>query len=110
MASQNENPSNQWGKRSAGASGPGQPEPRLLEQVRNLLRLHHYSIHFLCSFVVPLPAGLFNSPFSCHSSAFRAESLCRFVALPVFNLPATNFPAKFSVAASPSASLRVLCV
>ena len=29
----------------SGATGPAEPAPRLLEQVRNVMRLHHYSIH-----------------------------------------------------------------
>jgi hypothetical protein len=30
---------------ASGSNGKDQPTPRLLEQVRNVMRLHHYSIH-----------------------------------------------------------------
>ena len=33
------------GPGAAQRTGAGQPTPRMLEQVRNVMRLHHYSIH-----------------------------------------------------------------
>ncbi len=45
MENQEESPSCQSTKGPVEEGGQGQPPPRLLEQVRNVMRLHHYSIH-----------------------------------------------------------------
>src|SRR5258708_8850273 len=48
MESQEQNPGKstvETGVRPADAGAKTQPEPKLLEQVRNVMRLHHYSIH-----------------------------------------------------------------
>src|SRR5437868_1921382 len=42
MGSQEQNPGEAEGR---GREAQVQPEPKLLEQVRNVMRLHHYSIH-----------------------------------------------------------------
>jgi len=51
MGGHDEKPSSQSTKSPGQPKGPGQPEPRLLEQVRNVMRLHHYSIHTERSYV-----------------------------------------------------------
>jgi hypothetical protein len=45
MENQEESPSGQSTKGPVEQGGQGQPPPRLLEQVRNVMRLQHYSIH-----------------------------------------------------------------
>jgi hypothetical protein len=51
MKNQEESPSGQSTKGPVEQGGRGQPPPRLLEQVRNVLRLHHYSIHTERSYI-----------------------------------------------------------
>jgi hypothetical protein len=43
MGGHDEKPSSQSTKSPERPKGPSRPEPRLLEQVRNVMRLHHYS-------------------------------------------------------------------
>ena len=45
MGSQEQNRAGQGGRGAAARVGVGQPTPPILEQVRNVMRLHHYSIH-----------------------------------------------------------------
>jgi hypothetical protein len=45
MKSQEQGPVGQGANHPARPCGQGQPAPRLIEQVRNVMRLHHYSIH-----------------------------------------------------------------
>jgi hypothetical protein len=45
MGDHDEKGSRQGPKSPEQAKGPSGPEPRLLDQVRNVMRLHHYSIH-----------------------------------------------------------------
>src|SRR6266487_1940747 len=48
MESQEQNPGKATAETGVGPAQAGaksQPEPKLLEQVRNVMRLHHYSIH-----------------------------------------------------------------
>jgi integron integrase len=45
MRSQGQSSAGQGGQGDPQRAGAGQPAPRLLEQVRNVMRLHHYSIH-----------------------------------------------------------------
>jgi hypothetical protein len=51
MENQEQRPGGQSTKGTAQQSGQGQPPPRLLEQVRNVMRLHHYSIHTERSYI-----------------------------------------------------------
>jgi Phage integrase, N-terminal SAM-like domain len=45
MRSQEPSRAGSGGPGAAQRAGAGQPTPRMLEQVRNVMRLHHYSIH-----------------------------------------------------------------
>ena len=45
MRSQEPSRAGSGGPGAAQRTGAGQPTPRMLEQVRNVMRLHHYSIH-----------------------------------------------------------------
>jgi hypothetical protein len=45
MGSQELSRTGQGGRGAAEQAGVGPPAPRVLEQVRNVMRLHHYSIH-----------------------------------------------------------------
>jgi Phage integrase, N-terminal SAM-like domain len=51
MENQEESPTAQSTKGPEHQGGQGQPPPRLLEQVRNVMRLHHYSIHTERSYI-----------------------------------------------------------
>ena len=51
METQGQTPAGQPDNRPAQLGGQTQPEPRLLEQVRNVIRLGHYSIHTERSYV-----------------------------------------------------------
>src|SRR5947209_20167918 len=51
MGSQEQNQAGQGGNGPQQSGGPGQPALRLLDQVRNVMRLGHYSIHTERSYV-----------------------------------------------------------